>query len=93
MKKAIIIITILSLLILNGCKTISEEEAVQITQKFVNENVKFYVNEDNNSDVVNRASIAITRTAKVNDVWNIFLTISSNETGIVKKNNIVKEED
>jgi len=85
-SKLIFIVFLVGLL---GCQTITEEEAIIITQDFVNQEVKFYVNEEDNATVVNRASIEIQLVKKVDNNYQIYLAIKSNQTGEEKKSNLI----
>jgi hypothetical protein len=90
MNKALpIICLILIPLLLYGCKQISEQDAIAITQQFVNTNVKFYVNEGEVAPVVEEAKITILNTIKQDGNWNVFLNIMSNHTGEVKQSNLL----
>lgn len=80
---------LLTSILLTACSQTTEEEAIRITRDFVNENVKFYVNEDEETPIVQRAMITIMNTEKINDNWNIYLNIKSNHTGELKQTNQV----
>ena len=85
------------MIILTACTSISQEEAIEITQDFVNNNVKFYVNENETAPVTNRVSIRIddikkldyTNEGKNIPSWNVFLNAKSNQTGEVKQTNLL----
>jgi len=94
------LLLLIPILLLTACGNISEEEAIEITQEFVNSQVKFFVSQDLDSPVVNRAAIAVLHSEKIDGNWNILLNIKSNYTGelkqadmrvvIDKKGNIIK---
>jgi len=82
-----------------GCqsKSISEQEAISITQDFVNNHVKFYVDDEQNN-TVDKASIQLLNIARKDyldpenkkfDSWYVFLRITSNETGEEKKGDML----
>ncbi|MBR9699454.1 hypothetical protein GOV09_03305 [Candidatus Woesearchaeota archaeon] len=92
MKNILWIIPLMLLIV--ACKEeISREQAISITQKFVDGQVKFYVNEDNGTPIVQKASIAVLNTEKVKGVWNVFMHIQSNQTGELKQSDVVVKLD
>jgi uncharacterized protein YcfL len=89
MRKIVMLLVLLALISLVGCSSISEEEAIAITKDFVNKEVKFYVNQDDGSPVVNTADITLLDTQKQKGEWKIFLHISSNATGELKQSDVM----
>ena len=87
--KKVIYLLVLSCLIIAGCQSVSQQEAITITQDFVNDRVKFYVNEDEEGGVVQRASINIDNVEKLNNIWNVYLSVLSNQTGEIKSTQIL----
>lgn len=92
MHGKLITLIIISTLLL-GCKSVSQEEAIQITQDFVNKQVKFYVSEDNETPIVSRASITILNTVKQNDEWQVYLNIKSDLDNETKQSNLLVTVD
>src|SRR3989338_3713725 len=77
---------------ISGCASeINDKEALVIAQQFVNDNVKFYVNQNHTQtediEVVEKASIDIVKIAKNQNThtWDISVIVSSNATGELKK--------
>ncbi len=96
MNKIIALISILVILFLSACsRELSQEDAIIITQDFVNGQVKFFVqaNETNanqtNATVLDRAAIAITDVQKSGKYWQVAITINSNQTGKLKTADLV----
>lgn len=89
LKIILSILLFLVVLLLSSCQTISREEAIKITQDFVNQQVKFYVNQDNSTPVVEKASITIINTEKKQGNWLVYLFIQSDQTGSIKKSSVV----
>ncbi|RMF54988.1 hypothetical protein D6745_03580 [Candidatus Woesearchaeota archaeon] len=76
--KIILLLFFLLLFTLASCgKSISREQAIQITQNFVNQNVKFHVG----NNTVNKASINILSVLNKNKKWHLLLNVSSTQTG------------
>jgi len=86
MKKIILILLILTTLL--GCKSVTKEEAIAVTQDFVNSHVRVFVNEEENTQVVSEAKINILATDKVKNDWYLAINIQSNDTGTVKQTNL-----
>jgi hypothetical protein len=80
-----IILLILTIFLLTSCKSISREEAIEITQAFVNEHVRFYVADNEAVPEVQRASITVLEVNKEDNNWNVFLHVESNQTGELKQ--------
>jgi hypothetical protein len=89
-RPCLILFLMLTLIFLVGCNTgINRDKAISITQDFVNNKVKFYVNEKNESSGVEKASINVVDTIKKDKVWEVYLNIKSNQTGILKESNVL----
>ena len=96
MKKIILFLLLITLLI-TACDSVSKEEAIEITQEFVNSNVKFYVNQNETAPTVNRAAIRIDDIKKLDYTaegknipsWNVFLNVKSNQTGELKQTDLL----
>jgi hypothetical protein len=89
-KKALLILCLILISVfLCACKQISQEEAVIITQNFVNGQVKFYVNEGEEAPVVQKADISLVNVYKQDNNWNVLLNIKSNHTGDLKQSNLL----
>ena len=88
---------ILVLVLVIGCaKEISQEEAIVSAQSFVNNYVKFYVEEEGKAVInstVNRASITVVGVENYEGLWNVELIISSNATGQLKKTGMIVPVD
>jgi len=93
MNRNIVVLCLLSLSLIACAKEISQEEAVSITQNFVNSQVKFFVNEENSSEVMEQASISVLNTVKTKGVWSIYLHVEANQTGESKKANMMIKVD
>ena len=80
-----------------SCRSITEEEAIRITQDLVNERFKFFVSQDEETPTVNKADITITNierkdfwvSNKKYDAYHVYLKVKSNQTGEVKQANLV----
>jgi hypothetical protein len=57
----------------------------KIAQDFVSSQVKPYVNQENSSAIVKKADSLILKTQRIDNNWNVYIEIRTNETGIVKK--------
>ena len=96
MRKIILFVALIVIL-LTACSSITKEQAIEITQGFVNKNVKFYVNENETAPVANRVSIRIDDIKKLDYTaegknipsWNVFLNAKSNQTGEIKQTNLL----
>lgn len=79
----------LACLILTSCQQIGKEQAIGITKGFVDKEVKFYVNTNNESSTLSHADITILSAEKKDNNWNIYLNVKSNETGQIKQSNLL----
>lgn len=85
------------LLALTSCRQITEEEAIKITRDFVNTRVKFYVNEDNATPTVKKASITVADALKTEFLydgrkiqsWEVYLNVKSEQSGELKQTNLL----
>jgi hypothetical protein len=89
LKNTLILVLIFSTILFSACKTLSREEAIAITQDFVDKQVKFYVNEANQTPTIDKASITVLTTQKKGSNWEIYLNIKSNQTGELKQKNVL----
>lgn len=83
--KLVALVIAVSIVLLSSCRSISREEAITITQDFVNSKVRFYVNENNQTPVIQRADISIVKTEKIDGNWYITVHVKSNQTGEIKQ--------
>lgn len=85
MKRTSILVLLLvsSALLLAGCGSeISREQAILSAQSFVDERVKFYVDDPlTNRTVVQRASIKLIDATLFRGEWSIVMNVTSNATG------------
>ena len=89
---SIIIALLVITVIIAGCKSISKEEAIVSAKLFVEKDVKFFVNEDDNEDgILNKpeVSINIINIQEEKDEWIITLYAQANRTGEIKKGGLV----
>jgi hypothetical protein len=84
-----VLMLITSSIILVSCSKITQEDALKITQDFVDNQVKFYVNTDKNISAVQEASITVIDIQKNKNNWNVLLNIKSNQTGELKQSNMI----
>ena len=80
-----VLISILLFSILaSGCMSASEEEAEQIAVSFLQEKVKFYSTDENNTKDVPRATMEIIDKYKEGNYWNFIILVSSEIEGETK---------
>ena len=82
------------LLLLLGCENeISQEQAIQATQDFVNSGVKFYARENESATNLERVSLQILQAYKQQGYWYVEIEARSNATGTEKKSRMVVAVD
>ncbi len=87
------ILVLFCLLFIACQKTITEEEAIGITHDFINNEVRFFVNDNETNPVVEQAKITLLKTEKADDVYMIYINVQSNHTGEIKQSDLVVSID
>ena len=91
-NKFLIILLLVLVLFLAGCKEIDKEEAFIIAKDFVDTNIKFYVSEDQTDNgMINtpKVSIKLIDVYKEDKEWYVKIYVQSNSTGETKENGLI----
>ncbi|MFC1704906.1 hypothetical protein ACFLZ6_01090 [Nanoarchaeota archaeon] len=90
-SKCAVMLVLMCVSLMHGCSkdVIDEQEAVLIAQDFVNQNVKFYSEQENDATTIQQASINIIDIQKIHGEWNIKLYVQSDVGGEIKKSGLI----